>query len=239
MMNISPYSPLFTQWIAMDRNRLIYDGDGVWVITNNETHYWLLQTDGLYLLTTSDRNGPREFMMEAVDVTDIEKYLTCLFGFSIRSSRKLPAIYVPLRAEDLKPGWDMKHIPSKQLAICEDSRLVDSSHFAVHSNLPSSWSAITPPEDYWLLRDPIGRERAVFYNEHAVRFSWIADASLEDLQASYLCPDGLPLFPNGWTGTPGRQPDYAVRAWDHYYENHPRPTQVSDSSTSERQEHGS
>lgn len=51
------------------------------------------------------------------------------------------------------------------------------------------------------LIDPSGAIRCLFdtaYN--ATWFSWIADASLADIRASYLNRDGLPLFPDCWMG---------------------------------------
>ena len=52
----------------------------------------------------------------------------------------------------------------------------------------------------WILWDATGNQRCTFNGDRAIMFSWIADAQLEDLRASYLDPDGLPLFPGCWIG---------------------------------------
>jgi len=62
------------------------------------------------------------------------------------------------------------------------------------SPLAPGWTARLDPKGRWQLFDPNGRSRATLNKGEAVRFSWIGDASLEDLRASYLDPDGAPLF---------------------------------------------
>jgi len=60
--------------------------------------------------------------------------------------------------------------------------------------LVPGWTVLVGPDGYWRLSDPDGRWRVTFNDDDAVGFSWIADASLEDLRASYLDPGGAPLF---------------------------------------------
>jgi len=68
------------------------------------------------------------------------------------------------------------------------------------SDIRPGWSAVKS-YPHWVLRDPHGRERAAFYDsDSAVLFSWIAGMNVDDIRASYLDPDGLPLFPGCWIG---------------------------------------
>jgi hypothetical protein len=62
-------------------------------------------------------------------------------------------------------------------------------------DLIEGWSVVVDEDRRWHLMDRDGRERAVFAKEYyTVWFSWVGDVSLEDLRASYLDPEGAPLF---------------------------------------------
>ncbi len=219
-MNDLVYSDCMIQWLELSGHRHYQESSSSLVIDGGETRYYLRMAGSGLQLTSSDRNDIQIFIMEAGSVIDIERYLTCSFGFVIRSRRKYPAIYVPLGIEDLKPGWTVDQIPSKEEQLQDPHGHIRGAYDPkVHAQLQPGWSVVTSPFTDWLLWDPTGTLRARFDDSHAVRFSWIADASLEALQASYLDPDGLPLFPNGWTGPPGKQPHYARQAWQKYHEH--------------------
>jgi len=67
------------------------------------------------------------------------------------------------------------------------------------SDIRPGWSA-AKSDSHWVLHDPHG-DRATFHDcDDAVLYSWIADASTEDVRASYLDPNGSPLFPGCWIG---------------------------------------
>ncbi len=215
-MNRPPYSEPILKWITL-AERELYHGrdDDSWLIADNETHYYLHQVDGRYRLTTSDRNGPRRFLLHAPDMTAIERYLTRMLGIVIRANRKLPHIYAATTIDDLRPGWTITRTPSaEQYLQYSDGSLHSPYDPEKHLNLTPEWTITTPPHSHFLVKDPQGYTRALFADDHAIQFSWIANESLEDLHASYLNPDGLPLFPHGWIGPPGKEPDHASRAWE-------------------------
>jgi len=79
------------------------------------------------------------------------------------------------------------------------------------TDLKPGW-AIDRTSSKWVLLSPNGSRRASFHDDEAVMFSWVADASLAELRASYLSGDGFPLFSRCWmgpetSGPPGWEPD--------------------------------
>ena len=164
-MNGSLFTQAFPEWAALIRYRLVAQGD-TWLITDyGETSYQVSRTDGTYTLTEKQR-GAEQFLMSAADGMDIERYLTVLLGDDIRACAHMPRITRVSQPSDLCPDCD---------------------------TIVTSYNRLT-------LVDAHGKERGIFCSpidiaDRVIWFSWILDASLEDLCASYLDPDGLPLFP--------------------------------------------
>ena len=166
-----PYTKEFLDWAALDRHTLSVE-DGVWRLTDPgaELRYYIRLSEAGYTLTFAERGGDEGFEMSAYDIAVIERYLTDVFGSDIRDSREFPDIMpspLPLQINNIAPGYTLKEVGEARVALL-------------------NWR---------------GAVRAVMYGDTKtnaftpVGFSWIVDASLADLRASYLDPDGLPLFP--------------------------------------------
>ncbi|MCL2455858.1 MAG: TNT antitoxin family protein [Micrococcales bacterium] len=62
------------------------------------------------------------------------------------------------------------------------------------TDLAPGWVAVVGLDGRWRLTGPDKCDRAVFYDDAAVEFSWFSNVSLADIRSSYLDPDGAPLF---------------------------------------------
>jgi len=141
--------------------------DGTRVITDNENGFILEGEAGSWTLTEKSRNI-NSFVMSVSEIIDIERYLTHFYGRSLRGVRGLPPIMgAGVTPAKLAPTFSLVEVTSDKVALLRQD----------------------------------GSTRAVLYGDTgtcadlAVRFSWIADVSLEDLRASLRDPDGLPLLP--------------------------------------------
>ncbi len=218
MINEFSLSDQLIQWIALAGNRVIQGKEGAWMITDGEVHHQLHLTDGVYRITRSSRSNARQFVVESSILNEIEVYLTCLYGTGLRSMRKLPIILGSTKTEDMKPGWVVERIPSKDLLLQDPSGNVRGPYDQlVHTTLKPGWSVVIAPYKDWLLMDADGTRRAVFSGNEAVGHSWVADEPMDRIRDSFLNPEGLPLFPGGWIGPPGKRPDYLTRKWDEYH----------------------
>jgi len=167
-MIASPYTQEFDALVTeMGNARQYARKDGAWVITDNEVGFILEGTVGSWTLTKRDRNIDY-FVMSASDITDIERYLTDVYGEDLRDMHGLPMIMgAGVTPAKLAPTFSLVEVSSDKVALlCQDG----------------STRAIL-----------YGDTDTCAYL--AVEFSWIADVSLEELRASYRDPDGLPLFP--------------------------------------------
>jgi len=167
-MIASPYTQEFDALVAeLGHLRQYARNDGAWVITDNETGFILEGGAGSWILTKRDRNVD-SFVMSASDIVDVERYLTDIYGRSMRSCCRFPAIMgAGVTPAGIAPTFSLVEVSPGKVALLRQ----DGSIRAVFDgNMRSS-------------------------ADFAVKFSWIADASLEDLRASYRDPDGLPLFP--------------------------------------------
>ena len=169
-MNDSPYSDTLIEWAAMAGLSLSFY-DGIWVLADlgGEIRYYLHSTD-VHTLTQAERGDPESFLVSAVNITDIERYLMNSWESTIRYRRSLPYISsdpLPLQACDIAPGYSLREVEPGKAAIVSSDGTV---RVIIRGDTTST--AFIP-----------------------VWFSYILDASLKDLRASFLDPDGLPLFP--------------------------------------------
>jgi len=169
----SMYSDIFVQWASKVGFTLSLKDDEVWVLADlgGEIRFCLHFAHEIYTLTQAQRAESERFVMSGRNITDIERYLTMGFGFSLRSMKKLPFIFLngrpgPATIEDAALGYQIQQLSPGRISLADSN----SIRVVFFGNVPCE------------VRD-------------AVEFSWIADATLEDLCASYLNPDGLPLFP--------------------------------------------
>jgi len=179
-MNESPYSDGLVEWAK----RAEYDltrADGAWLFASpgGELRDYLRKLDGLWTLTHAERGGWEHFTMAAAEMADVERYLTVDYGDAIRSGRRLPMIWTAFEIEMVCPGY--------QITVPEKGKL-----------------ALSKADGGVRIICAGGRNSAM----RAVEFSWVADVSMDELRASYLDPDGLPLFPGLWIGPEGGQPPW-------------------------------
>jgi hypothetical protein len=120
-----------------------------------------------YALTESGRDQGH-FVMSAADITDIERYLIKSWGAELRSICGLPTIMgAGVTSQGVSPHYRIEQTTDKKIALIGGN----------------------------------GRVRAIFRGNlgssayRATDFSWLADVSLSDLQASLLDLGGLPSFP--------------------------------------------
>jgi len=170
MTQDSPYSDALLEWAGMAHYALRLDG-GIWALeTPGGGHRYYLRSTDVHTLTRVERADPESFLISAADMADIEKFLVKSWGNSIRNAKSLPDIRsnpLPLRASDIAPGYCLRDAGLGKVAIASSNGTVRVTMIGGMTS-----SAFIP-----------------------VWFSWILDASLEELCASYLDPDGLPLFP--------------------------------------------
>jgi len=142
-----------------------------WLVSDfGETTYVIRFSGDMYTLACLQW-GREQFIMSTTCGTDIERLLTVLLGDDIRAVRGLPRIGHIARLDGLCPDC--------QTRIDDTDRVV--------------------------LMDSQGQMRGVFrapidVADRIIWFSWILEAPLGDLRASYLDPEGLPLFPGCWIG---------------------------------------
>lgn len=165
-MNDSPYSSALQEWAAVAGYALNPDNEA-WVFHTPGwgQRFYLRSTDAL-TLTYAERGDSEQSLISASSIIDIERFLTVLFGDDIRSNRHLDRISCASKPTEL--------CPTCQTFTDENNKLT--------------------------LVDAYGQVRAFFLaplslSDDVIWFSWILDASLDDLRASFLAPDGLPLFP--------------------------------------------
>ena len=168
-MTDCPYSKDLLGWAAMARCDRLSTGGDAWILDDGEMGYWLRFADRAFTLTETNRWGPEEFVMQAADLTDVERWLTALFGSSIRSYSNFRRISgAGVIPEGVNPAYRLQEVDIVKVALVNTSD--GQVRVIMGGGLGTSAGDVT-------------------------KFSWIADASLEDLRASYLDPDGLPLFP--------------------------------------------
>ena len=172
MMSPPPFTGEFVEWIALNHYRIVVRGDA-WVLTDfSDVDFYIRRASDVFVLTKTERGGHERFVMSASNAADVERVLTMSFGFSIRCEMGLPFIFLKGRpglvsVADAAPGFRLEAESGDRVAVVTETREVRAR---VYGDLGLN-------------------------SDEAVKFSWIADARLEDLRRSYLDPGGLPLFP--------------------------------------------
>lgn len=132
-----------------------------------ETRWYLRTNNGEFFVGSGQRAGEEFFEFAATTEDDVERYLVSAVGPSVRAELlpEAPRIAPQVRLEDLAPGFS----------------LVQATDGTPHGVL---------------LED--GRYRARFSSfttaMYAVRFSQYANASIDEIKASYADEFGKPVF---------------------------------------------
>jgi hypothetical protein len=125
--------------------------------------------DGWFIITDSDRLGAEKFRLAASSISSVEKYFFGTFGEFIRARRSLPPIHIPISREELAPGFTIDYRPFEHV---DRLALIDASGTAL------AFSSADP-----------------FYGTmELVGLSIYLRATVDDITAAFLDPDGRPLF---------------------------------------------
>jgi hypothetical protein len=164
----SPFSPEFTDWALMSGYTMSFKDDAFVLGDSDEVREYVRHREGLWTLTRRNRNDPESFLMQATEVADIERFLTFWHGLIIRLQLQLPMLGGPgYTPEGMSPRYSLMAVAWAKVAVIDQK---GETRAVLHGTTQSS-------------------------ADYANEFSWVADASLEDLRASMLDPGGLPLFP--------------------------------------------
>lgn len=147
-MNDSPYSDALVEWVALAGCGLRYYEDAWVTETPGADLRCYLRTTNVHTFTQAERGDPESFLMSAIDMQDVERYLTWWFSFDIRSSKHLPFTYFAWKIEDIHPGWTVSQFEG--IWVLHDPTGHDRARFDGDHAIAFSWIADTDLES---LRD--------------------------------------------------------------------------------------
>jgi hypothetical protein len=145
------------------------DGPFFWSAGGEVRHFIGSNDDGLFIVTDSDRLGPEYLDLAAPSMATIEGYFFGKFGRFIRSRNGLPRVHMPIAREELSDGFT---IGNRVFQGVERLALVASNGSEV---------AISSGDEVSGMAD-------------LVKLSFYLTATVDDIVASCLNPDGEPLF---------------------------------------------
>lgn len=134
-----------------------------------ETRYYIrnsLNEVGWYVVSSASRAEDEFFKFGASSAEVVERYFWGIFGVNARNIERLPRLRLPTRQSQLKPGYRIIG------PIDEHLHLVDPTGQHI-------MTALDDVNDIALL----------------VKMSHWLSATTADLEASFLDPGGMPLFP--------------------------------------------
>jgi hypothetical protein len=175
MNKIIEISPRLAEWAALAGYTLTWpsqtdDGRALFWSAGGETRMYVGNNDDeWYTIRDSYRMGPEEFKFAARSIETVEKYLVGMFGEDIRSLRDLPDAHVPGTSDELAAGFT---IGTKFFEQAERFALIDSNGSVIA--VTSGGKLVSTVE--------------------LVALSLYLPATIEDLTASFLDPNGEPLF---------------------------------------------
>jgi Immunity protein 61 len=124
---------------------------------------------GWFVITDSDRMGPEHFILAAPTIDTIERYFFGRFCQSIRSRRELPRVRLPISEEEISPHFSL------------DSRYFDGVQRLALIASDGSTVAISSAD-------------RLTGTAELVKLSLYLTATIDEIVASGLDPDGKPLF---------------------------------------------
>lgn len=126
--------------------------------------------DGWFVITHLDRSGPEHLVLATLSMETIERYLFGDLGPSIREHRRLPDVREPLSREEIAPGFTLGTRTFD--GVEERMALIDSGGAVVAISSRDMWTG----------------------TDRLVRLSVYVSATVDDIVASFLDPEGKPLF---------------------------------------------
>jgi hypothetical protein len=146
------------------------DGRPIFWSALGETRLFIgRRPDGWLVITDSDRMESENFVLAASSIETIEKYLFGRFGMNIRSARGLPRVGVPVLASGISSGFSIEP---------RDYERVE--RFAL---IASDGSAVA-----------IGSADKVTATAELKKLALYMTATIDQIEASVVDPDGKPLF---------------------------------------------
>jgi hypothetical protein len=147
-----------------------HDGRALFWSAGGEVRLFIeSRDDGWFIVTRSDRLGEEHFEFAAKSSTTLDKYLFGSFGQSIRSNRGLPVIPMPRSLDEVSAGFSVE---TRQFDGIERLALIapDGSVAGISSG---------------------GK---LIATASLIELSLYLTATIEEIMASSLDPDGKPLF---------------------------------------------
>ena len=162
-------SPGFHHWAQEARWKITAD-DRAWYVGLGGFRLHVHWEDGRWVVAKTNQGREERFVMSSADPVDVERFLTQYLGNSVSRRQAQWAVIGPAESERIPAGWTLQETGPDKVAVA----------------------------------DPSGAHRAVFQGNlagddtfYARQFSWVADATPEQIRASFLSPDKTPLF-QGW-----------------------------------------
>jgi hypothetical protein len=175
MTHLIEVSPRLEQWAAFAGYTLTpahrtADGRALFWSAGGETRLYIgINDEDWFIIRDSYRMGAEKFKFAAPSMETIEKYLTGTFGEYIRSIRNLPDVHIPGTEEEISTGFTVS------MKLFEETE-----RFAL---MESSGSVVAVVSG--------GRLIATM---KLVELSLYLTVTIDDITASFLDPDGRPLF---------------------------------------------
>jgi hypothetical protein len=140
-----------------------------WSAGGEVRHFIGIDDRGWFSVTDSDRLGPEYSVFAASSMATIEKYFFGKFGGYIRSRKKLPRVHVPFSLDEISAGF---FIEARKYDGSERFVLVGSDGSEAAESCGDKFSGTA----------------------ELVELSVYLPATADQIIASYLSPDGKPLF---------------------------------------------
>lgn len=168
-------SPRLEQWATLADYTLTPgtstdDGRAMFWSPGGEVRYFVgANDDNWFVVTDSDRLGAEHYLFAACSMDIVEKYFFGKFGEFARSKRDLPRIHIPIAKEEIAAGFTIDYRPFEQV---DRLALIDSDGNAL----------------------AFSSSDMLFGTMELVALSIYLTATVDDITAAFLNPDGSPLF---------------------------------------------
>jgi immunity protein 61 of polymorphic toxin system len=175
MTDLIEISPQLEQWAKRANYELtpgsrMADGRAVFWASLGEIRLLIGRNqDGWFVITDSDRMGPEHFVLAAPSMTTIEKYFFGRFCLSIRSNSRFPRVHIAMSAGEMADNFS---IETRSFEGVERFALISTD---------GSIAAI-------------GSADGVTAKAQLTKLAVFLTATIDQIEASAVDPDGKPLF---------------------------------------------
>lgn len=169
-MTLMELSAELVDWARIERFTYVNGGDALQLYSpGGETRYYIRHArkgEKGFTVTQADRGGSEEFIFTAASLAVVEKYFWVKFGFGIRMSRRMPRLVFPRKSDEIAPGYELRSVQPDMIDLLGAGMEVLATTY-----------------------DELGGRSLL------VELSYVIGYSPEQLRASYLDPNGRPIFP--------------------------------------------